>query len=86
VKDGGKRGVSAATFRNPNKHCGSLINLFGASDLAFVDSFVGFRLFASVSGFARAMTLAMSLVPKGFPSFLVRELLERTRKLVTEPR
>jgi hypothetical protein len=57
----GRQGVSAQTSRNVNKDRPFQRNAHKASELACSDSFVRLRPFASVAGFAGAMSLEMSL-------------------------
>jgi hypothetical protein len=49
----GRQGVSALASRNLNKHGPFQANSHSASDLAFSDSVIGFRPFASVFGFCQ---------------------------------
>ena len=49
----GRQGVFTAVFRNPKKDERFQHNSHDVSELAFSDSFVGSRLFASVFGFCQ---------------------------------
>ena len=69
----GRQGVFAPAFRNPNKNWPFHHNSYDASELAFLDSFVRFRPFASVFVFCQRNDTRDDTRRKGLSSFLVSE-------------
>src|SRR5438128_2712009 len=83
----GRQGVSAPVSRNPKKDGPFQPNPYEASDLAFPDSFVGFRLFASVFRFCPRNDTRNVTRREGLPEFSCQRIfgaLDITRKVSTE--
>jgi hypothetical protein len=77
----GRQGVSTAAFENLNKDGPFSLKPHDPNDLAFSDSFVGFRLFASVFEFCQRNDTRNVTHRESLLSFSRRELYAQSLRL-----